>query len=459
MIAAGASLDACGGESSREARAGGDTLLDPSADPDGGVRNGALGVDPDTETTFLLQARVGAGGSVERALVAVRPDDGGVQVLERPQGSALTRLLFLRDGVLVVRAEESGSSLRLYDPRTLALRLSQRAPRAYRRARVSPSRRFVIADDSGYSSAGFALIEHDSLRSIQVQSRSYWMEASWHHTSDRLVAAVAQSSENSATMRFVVYDVAQVQREGYPDQEPLWRSPILDVSVPGVVPHYLGTREITVSPDDRFAVIPVSEFGWELGSGRTAQLLVLDLQSGSVARIDDAFGPVGITPDGSTLVAHRGRDDMPGQSELVLIDRATLTRIVVPLPFAGDPIYHTTRRGSRVLISSQSYPVGFYLYDLAMQRLTFVPGVWASLGDFVVREQADEVYALDRGLLRLSLSAARSERVNLGWTPAHLNYLPQRDLLVLDAPATNSLRFWSPTLRETVRDVPLPPLP
>jgi hypothetical protein len=423
------------------------------------VSNGALGVDPDTETTFLLQARGGAGGYVERALVAVRPDDGGVQVLERPQGSAATRLLFLRDGVLVIRAEDSGSSLRLYDPRTLALRLSLRAPMAYRRVQVSPSRRFVLADDSVFSRAGFALIEHDSLRSVQVHSRGYWMEASWHHTTDRLVAAVAQSSENNATMRFVVYDVAQVRREGYPVQDPVWRSPILDVSVPGIVPHFLGTRVITVSPDDRFAVIPVSEYGWELGSGRTAQLLMLDLQNGSVARIDDAFGPVGITPDGSTIVAHRGRDDMPNQSELVLIDRATLTRTVVPLPFNGDPIYHTTRRGNRVLISSLYSPVGFYLYDLAMQRLTFLPGVWASLRDFVVREQADEVYALDRGLLRLSLSAARSERVNLRWTPAHLNYLPQHDLLVLDAPATNSLRFWSPTLRETVLDVSLPPLP
>lgn len=364
-------------------------------------------------------------------------------------------------GAVLVMAERAGrDQLSLYDPDTLALRLRASPPVRYHGTRMSPSRRFVAVADNTSEQAPIHVIEGDTLRTTVIPHDGGWLEAMWQNTRDRLVAMVSYSGARPS-MRFLVFDMDRVRSDNYAADGPYWRAPVLDVRAPNTQPAlWFSWSWVSVSPDDRYAVFPVEDVGAHGSAEATPGLYVMDLRTGALRWVENAWSPVGISPDGSTIVAYRTSEKVSGGSayDLVLVDEATLRRDEVRLPFGDRPVYHTTRTGHRVVLTALSGGGAVRVYDFQTRALTALEGASVSLADeFAVRSQADELWVASSGLYRVALGERRVESVGLDWFPTHLNILPQRDLLVLDVPGRDELRFWSPATRTVTRSVALPP--
>ncbi len=456
-------LACLGGESLSERRAGGDTWVEPVDDPDGGVTTGAIAVDPVRETTYVLQASGGLGTAQRRrSLLAVDPDQATTRTVASLDGTTDVRVLFPSGGVLVMAERGGRDQLSLFDPDSLALRLRVDPAVRYHGTRMSPSRRFVAVADNTSDQAPIHVIEGDTLRTTIIPHDGGWLEAMWQNTRDRLVAMVSYGGERPS-MRFMVFDMNRVRDDNYAADGDFWRAPVLNVRAPDTQPaQWFSWSWVSVSPDDRYAVFPVEDVGAHGSTAPTPGLYVMNLTTGALRWVENAWGPVGISPDGSTIVAYRTREKVSGESayDLVLVDEATLRRDEVRLPFGDRPVYHTTRTGHRVVLTALTGGGAVRVYDFQMRSLTALEGASVSLADeFAVRSQADELWVVSGGLHRVALGERRVESVGLGWSPAHLNILPQRDLLVLDVPGQNELRYWSPATRTVTRRVALPQPP
>ncbi|MEZ4405897.1 MAG: hypothetical protein R3A52_05430 [Polyangiales bacterium] len=434
---------------------------------------GAIAVDDRDEAAFVMQAFPitegivdGGWGRENRTLWRVRPD-GEVREVGRFDDSRDARVLFPSSGVLVMTEPTGGAcvdadceQLRLYERGSLRELARRDVPLRYHGTRMSGTRRYIAVADNTAEHAPIHIIDALTLESHVIPHGGDWLEAMWLNRSDRLLAVVF----DDRGARILAWDVPLLANHGFAVEDQVWARPSLDLRVPGVsADGYFSYTWVGVSPDDRYAVFPVLADVSDAGVFEsTHRLLVLDLLEGSLRTVNDARGPVGFTPDGSTIVSYRANPapilgpDRGGPASLVLIDARSLESEVITLPFEKGrvPTFFVTREGHRVAVTDNGREL--VLYDLEMRRLTRVEGDASWLGEFVSRLGHNELYLLDDGLHRLDLSAETLSRVTLDWTPRHINILPARDQLVLDRPGENALSFWDLSTQSLSRTVTLP---
>jgi hypothetical protein len=414
------------------------------------LEGGAIAVDPRTETSFVLSMSPDGG---RQRLFAVGADADVATPVADLSGFVEARLLFPSSGLLLMAQEGGAEWMRVLDPTTFAVRREARAPVLYAGTRLSPSGRWLAVADTSHERGPIHLIDTATLDIHAIPHGGDWLEAMWLHESDRLLAIVFYRQQTQApSARILSWSLPGVAQAGFAaTPEGYWPSPDVDVEVPGASYDLLFSFTwVGVSPDDRTAVFPVLRQGSTSGY----QLLVLDLASGALRTVDDAKGPVGFTPDSSSIVSYR--DEGAGaRSDLLVIDRVTLATNDVPLPIDGiGPSYFVSHEGNFVVVAPTLGLSRLVLYDVDHQRLTELRGPSIQLDEFVSRPGHGELWLVDRGLFRLDFHALSLEPIALDWTPSHINLLPRHDQLVLDDGA--ALSFFDPTTRRTVREVALP---
>jgi hypothetical protein len=187
-------------------------------------------------------------------------------------------------------------------------------------------------------------------------------------------------------------------------------------------------------------------------------LLVVDLSSGALRTVDNAYGPVGFTPDGTTIVSYTyaSQNGGPARPQLLLIDSADLSSTGMDVPSGQEPSYFVTKEGNDVVVASNFGNADLVIYDISMHRFVSVGGPPLGLENFVSRIGYDQLWLVDQGLYSLNFHTDVLEPVPLPWTPMNVNILPTHDLLVLDDANSDAIRFLSPTTRTVVQTVNLP---
>ncbi|MFW6066795.1 MAG: hypothetical protein ACOC97_00535 [Myxococcota bacterium] len=445
--------------------ASGCTGLTADNDPgeDTYLEGGAIAVDDRTETAFVLQTvcddRAGdtCRGSETKTVHAIHPDDGPLDAFD-VTGLSDLRILF-PDGSVMIMGERGTSEeeIRLLDPTTLEPRVAPATVEAqYRGTRMSQSRRWLAVADNAAVNDPIHIIDASdtSLPTREIPHDGQWLEAMWLNQSDELVAIVFDGEgTGSPSARILSWTMQDLSDAGFPEDSGFWASPNLDITVPDTEPDALFSYTwVGVHPDDEYAVFPVRQEG-------DHRLLVLNLADEELRTVPDARGPVGFSPDGSTIVSYR-YDDMGSETDtqLLLIDTETLDEEPLSIPIDGGPTYFVTREGNSVVVASNLGNQPLVLYDLDMAEVTELGGPNVGLTEFVSRVDHGELWIVDDGLHRLDFldPTPTIETVALDWTPAHVNILRVRDQLVLDDADGDRILFWSPSSRETVREVLLP---
>jgi hypothetical protein len=441
---------ACTGLSLGERDPGGDVQLE----------GGAIAVDPRTETSFVLQilcdepAGSTCPGSETRTLhvIGAEPgaDTGGIDVT----GLNDLRILFPASSVLVMGEPNTAEErLRLFDPVTMEERVQSTSSARYLGTRLSPSGRWLAVSDQLDPQNVLHVIDIEGLLEDApatvdphvVPHGGSWLEAMWLNQRDELVAVVFEGPDT----RILSWAMDQQEADDFETENGYWANPNLDISVPDTSPDIIGSFTwVGVAPDDRLVVFPVVQ-------GDTHVLLVVSPDDGELRVVPDARGPVGFTPDGSTIVSYRYVDDGAGGTlpELLLVDAETLDTTALSIPWTGGPQYFVSRESNHLVVAAAIGNQKLVLYDLDTQEVTELDGPEIGLHEFVSRLGHDELWLVDDGLHRLDFVTEEFETVPLDWTPAHINILRQRDQLVLDDEDASRVLFWSPQTREVAREV------
>jgi hypothetical protein len=193
---------------------------------------------------------------------------------------------------------------------------------------------------------------------------------------------------------------------------------------------------------------------------------VVDLGDGGVRRVDDAAGPVGFTPDGSTIVSYRYIPDEEASGSgsifsipaLVLLDAETLEETEVELSSLDwGPEFFVTRGANVVVITSPLGSSHIVVHDIDTGTTTeLATPDGPTLREFVSRDRAAELWLADGGLYRIEYTTPLFEEVDLDFAPEHINLLPRSDTLVLDDPSTVQIVYLDPDSRSVVSEVMLP---
>lgn len=449
-------VSACGGLSLDESTPGGDTRLE----------TGAVAVDPVTKRSFVMHiVAPGGGGPVVKTLYAVDPVSGPAVNLGDMSRMTDVRILFPANEVLLMGEIAGRDQLRVLDPDTLTERMRSYASVHYNGTRLSHSRRWLRVADNTSDHAPIHVIDTRDLSTEVIPHGGDWLEMMWLNQSDTLAAIVFygdplfhDTPPTDTHARILLWSMATVMAQDFAlGADGLWLHPEVDVDVPDVTSDSLFSFTwIGVAPDDSKVVFPVH---YPLASGdQGCELLVLDLATHELGTVDDARGPVGFTPDSSTIVSYRFRMDAMGSwvPQLLLLDAATLEATPMDIPLEGGPEYFVSHEGNVVVVASPGGNQPLVLYDLDTGEQTSLGGAQIALRDFVSRLGHDELWLVDDGLFRLDFASASLETVPLGFTPAHINILPMHDRLVLSAVDRGDLYFYDPVARGTTRYVPLP---
>lgn len=432
------------------------------------LESGQIAVDPRTETSFVMrqsiaQAAPGAPPPTQaarRALYAVRADATSAELVTRLDDTSDARLMFPATGTLLMSEQGGGELLRLLDGETHR-EIRRRSTRArYHGTRLSPSGRWIAVADNDDDDVPIHLLDAATLETIPIPHDGQWLEAMWMNGSDRLAAIVAYDiGQPAERMRLLVWDISALEQKGFEIGElGYWVEPEIDVTVEGVGPDiFFSFTWVGVSPNDRFAVFPVLGQPETADGQRPHRLLVLELASADVRVVEDAYGPVGFTPDGSTIVSYRYGDGTgETRSFLRLVDVQTLETEDVELPLLGLPEYFVSRDGNLVVVADLSGQDQLVLVDIDQQRVTQMAGPGVAFRSFVARPGHRELWLADAGLYRVDLMAATVESMTLSVAAAHVNYLPARDQLVLVPEDVSRLAFFDPNGRNIVREVAIP---
>ena len=350
----------------------------------------------------------------------------------------------------------------------------------YHGTRLSPSGRFVVAADNNDPEVPIHLIDTTTYDAIVLPHDGMWLEAMWANGRDVLVAMVdyhrswglERPDPAAARMRLLAWDVADLADDGFPVEGAFFSSPLFDVEVEGV------TRDsafsfswVGVSPDDAHAVFPVRAHraGDDASTGPLgyedwhADLLVVDMASGDLRRVENGFGPVGFAPDGSTIVSYRydehldEMDQVVFDPSLLLVDTMTLEQAEMAIPFEGGPSFFVTREGAYVVVAAAWGGSELLLYDLDGGGMSRVAGADVGLNEFVSRPGYPELWLVDTGrLYRLDLMSATIDAMSLPSQVARINILPSRDRLVLGDEDGTALTFFDPREMTVTREVELP---
>jgi hypothetical protein len=341
----------------------------------------------------------------------------------------------------------------------------------YHGTRMSPSGRYLAAADNNESSAPIHVIDTETLQSMVIPHDGDWLEAMWLNNSDTLVAIIfynttvlASASNVGAYARIVAWSFAKtnpLQLAIEPNK--LWSEPLIDITVDKAQMDFnFSFTWVGISPDDKIAVFPVVYPDSKAQGGGTHELIVVELETGAVWNQEDAYGPVGFSPDGSTIVSYRYGDDAAKgdmDPKLLLVDKATKQQNEIDLPQTGGPQFFVTREGNFVVVAPRFSSEKLVLVDLDQQKLSQVSGPSVDLDEFVSRVGAGELWMLDAGdLFRLDLFSAELEAVSTSFTPRRINILPGKDLLVLTDSESPGLVFLDPNTYQAVHRSDIPRL-
>lgn len=450
-------LSACTGLSLGENLPGSDVYLG----------DGSIAVDDRTETSFVLASQnstTAADGTTiapKQTLFAVDPDFGLVRKAADLSDRTDPRLLFPESGLLIMSEIDSKDRLELFDNITLAPKKTVDMPVRYHGTRMSPSRKFVAVADNTSLKAPIHIIETDSLETHIIPHDGEWLEAMFLHQSDTLVAIVFYDMDKAtAKARLLSWSMNDVRSAGYmPDATGLWAKPTMDIEVPGVTGDYIFSFTwVGVSPNDKQLVFPVRkvETDANMNLSYSYELLVVDPLTQEVRTVAGAQGPVGFTPDSSTIVSY-GDKDMNGNQELWLVDSATLAVDSEPVTLEGGITYFISNDGNFVVVAGADGKQRLVLFDVDKGSSTQMAGPGVGLNEFVSRPSHKEMWIVDnQALFQLDLAGGAFESVKTSFAPEHINVLPKHDKLVLDDATTNNLIFFDPTTKEISKTVELP---
>lgn len=422
---------------------------------------GSIAVDPVTENAFVLST-IDTAETHQRVktLYAVGPDSGRARQVMDLSPYHDIRILFPRDRVMLMTQGFDFEVLRLLDPVSLEEVKRKEVDARYAGTRLAPSGDFLAVADNGSDSAPIHLIETDGLEVHEIPHDGDWLEAMWLTGEDTLLAVIFYDmGEPTARARLLSWDVAALAADGFPvDANGLWAQPSRDLTVEGAEGDLLFSYTwVGVSPTDAYAVIPVRHRA-EGEAQLTHRLLVWNLGANAVEIVDDARGPVGFTPDGTTIVSYRYIEEDNGHTapRLLMVDAVDLAEELVELPGIDLPQFFVTRDGNFVVVASSLGGSQLVLFDASTGEQTELRGPGITLNEFVSRSPQGELWLVDLDeLYRLDLFAAELSEVALDWSPAHINILRQRDLLILDDRAANRLVFYDPVALAVVRSASL----
>lgn len=406
---------ACGGggatfgeNSPGNAGYGGGTYLDDavvrSDTPEGVGENGSLAVDPDTETTYTLQKR--RIGEVEQKRVVAVTVHGEALELMDATDYVDVRILFPARSVLVMAeplyseeavadgrcrqpsaierdARRCGDELIWFDKVTHA-RIDQRATASrYHGTRLSSKRNYLVVADNFYERAPVHLLDVHTGKTNVVPQEGDWFEGMWLHGEDALITAhfsrisPAEDAESFLQIREWFPQpgqslAAQGQTLCFHSTDTPLPEGCESYMIPGIDPMFFtGFSWIGVSPDDRWVAVPAQR-----RDGR-AVVVVVDRQTRTLEFVEDAYGPVGFTPDSSRMVAFgwdhpntevdplfnipRGGGEGP---HLVLVDLETMEVALQPTPTMETPTYFVSRDSNDVVIVNAYGSEGMLILDL-----------------------------------------------------------------------------------------------
>ncbi|MEZ4312384.1 MAG: hypothetical protein R3F14_30510 [Polyangiaceae bacterium] len=471
-LTAPALVTGCTGLSLGEKNPGGDTFLE----------YGEIAVDDRTEKAFLLNDFKDEKTLEETSFLrSVDPDSGLVSEVADLTGRTDARILFPKSGILLMSEEDSKDELLLLDKDSFAEIKRQPLDVRYHGTRMSPSREWIAVADNTSDTAPIHILDGATLTQRVIPHNGDWLEAMWKNKSDELFAIVFYNMDQNDPnadkpyARILSWSMEQVNAGGFkPDASGFWPDRKLDIQVDNVSGDYLFSFTwVGISPDDKWAVFPVRET--DPNTPEEYALLVVDTATGEVRVVPDAKGPVGFTPDSSTIVSYDDKGSQNGANgktpdgeidqRLLLIDVETLEVDPQDVDISGGISYFISRDGNYVVVASNLGDEKLALYDIDNAAATQMDGPAVGLGEFVSRKGKNELWLTDEpSLYKIDMVAAELSEISTGYDVQHINILPKHDWLVLsDVPATTKdqprVHFFDPVSLKDVKAVEMPAPP
>lgn len=474
---------ACTGATLGERTAGDDTYLEPNDFHDTGdgreVGLGSIGVDPATEVSFVVQEvrtrdEDGTITNERKTLFAVPPEATAASGQAELSHLSDLRIIFPGDQVVVLGELDGADNLGFLQSETLQLEETLPALNGarYHGTRLSPSKKYLAVCDNNQSPCPIHVIDLETRTTEVIPHDGFWLEAMWLKHSDTLFAVIFYADDEDTEAdethaRVVSFPMEDVQRCGFAVDAGTWCGRTIDLDVPGASPDWLFSFTwLGIAPDDGVVAVPVM-----LGGQHVVALV--GTADGTVRTVDDAAGPVGFTPDGSTVVSYRYHteevpcdagvepEDCPAPEttpQLALIDVLDLTVATIDLPTIDMPEYFVTRTGNLVVVADAWNSGRLVLADLDQGSATAMRGPEVNLTELVSMDDAAELWIADDGLFRVDLLDGSVEQVGPGLSPVTINVLPSHNRLVMDDGSGRALVFFDPDARaETARaTLPLP---
>jgi hypothetical protein len=464
-------LTGCTGFSLNEQKAGGDTYL----------QNGALGVDDRTELSFIRNEYKNEKTLEETAyLRAIDPDSGAVSEVADLTGREDTRILFPASGVLLMSEQNGTDELLLLDKDTLAEQQRETVNVRYHGTRMSSSRDWIAVADNTSEHAPIHIIDSQILTRRIIPHNGDWLEAMWMNKTDELYAIVFYDADPNVPdskphARILSWSMEDVEAGKFePDESGFWPDRKTDIDIPNVTGDFLFSFTwVGISPDDKWAVFPVIET--DAATPQEYELIVLETETGEIRTVPDAKGPVGFTPDGSTIVSYddKGSQNGPGgktpddeiDQRLLLIDVNTLEVDPQDVDISGGITYFISRDGNYVVVASSLSDEKLVLHDIDNGTSTQMAGPAIGLNEFVSREGKNELWLADEAsLYKIDMAAGELSQIELKYSIQHLNILPKHDWLVMsDVPATAEqapqVHFFDPVSLKDAKAVAMPEPP
>ncbi len=436
-------------------------------DPDGNLGThlggGAIAVDPRTENAFVLLDEADADGAVVgRNLFAISADGTHTEQIRDLSGREDPRMLFVESGILVMSQAHEKEELLLLDRDDFSEKQRVSVNTWYWGTRLSASKRWVGVANNDDPHYPIHLIDSRDLGRRAIPHGGDNLEAMFANASDRLFAIVFYADEHKARILSWDMDVLEATSFLAPSSGGVWAGADLDITVDDVISDAsFSYTWVGVSPDDAHVVFPVRKWtgrsSYESAPEEDYELLVVDTASRDLRVVPNAKGPVGFTPDGSTIVSY-GRDDSSGDQKLLLVDSGTLEVDEQEVPIDGGLSYFVSREGNFVVVASSWGNQSLVLYDVSSRRETKMAGTGLGLDEFVSRIGQNELWAVDwSSLYRIDMSQALVEEIELPFAVNHVGIQPSRDRLLLGDADPSKLHFFDPTTREVERTVNLAP--
>lgn len=450
---------------------------DPNGNLGSYLGDGRVAVDPVTETAYTLVERTASKTAARSQLLFGVKAGGKVaeKVIDLGDRSD-PRLLFLSSGMLVMSQKGVHEELVLLDRDTFAPKKTKLADTWYWGTRLSATKRyFAVADNEGLDH-DIHVIDSETLETHVMPHGGDTLEAMFANDSDKLLAISFKTAEHSA--RILSWDMSTIAANAWTASATgEWKGKSLDIALENVDPD--GAFSFTwvgVSPDDKVAVFPVLKFDPEAKpedpiDQDAYELIVVQLDTGETKVVPRAKGPVGFTPDGSTIVSY---DDSPtdsGEQRLKLIDAKTLEVDEEEVAIEGGISYFVSHANNYVIVASNWGDQSLVLYDVDNHKQTKMSGPGVSLTEFVSRadpsSNTEQLWIVESGtdadtkkpfgdLFVADFASGEVTQVATPFLAKHIGILPKRDELVLTDLEHGALHFFDPTKRTVSRDVALP---